>query len=100
MRKITKESIDAFMGGYSFKKQNMEIRVKGEGCYMFLHGNCIAIRTDEGIFISNAGWETLTTKERLNGLLDSLGLERIYQKRFIWYRGNTRFSYNFFEKVA
>lgn len=58
------------------------------GKEIFLHGNLIARKTNLGIEITSAGWQTTTTKERLNGLLDQIGVGRIYQKNFNWYLNN------------
>ena len=70
MRKITQEAVDAFEGGYKLSKQNMSVNEFG----MFLHGNKIAEFTSlfkdssRDINITLAGWNTNTTRERLNGL--------------------------------
>lgn len=75
MRKITQEAVHAFYRGINFKKQNMEVVVDGYSVYMKLHNNTIAkILFIDGdmntgiLSISNAGWNTTTTRERLNGL--------------------------------
>ena len=84
MRKITEESVDAFMNGRRFKKSNMEVCVDTVGTSkLFLHGNCIAERNRIGKYISitSCGWKTNTTKERLNGIP---GVS-IQQKNFEWY---------------
>ena len=56
---------------------------------MMYHGNIIALkdRKSGAIQITNCGWETNTTKERLNGLIQAVkGHEqKIYQKNFNWY---------------
>lgn len=39
-----------------------------DGNTLYLHDNAIARHTADGIEISMAGWETVTTRERLNGL--------------------------------
>lgn len=75
MRKITMEACQAFESGRDFKKQNMRVWVDGYTVFMSLHGNIIAkiVFTDgdleTGILqITLAGWNTNTTRERLNGL--------------------------------
>ena len=37
------------------------------------------------------GWETSTTKSRLNAILRAFGLTTIHQHKFTWYRGNDVF---------
>ena len=71
MRQITKESIDAFMNAQSFKKANMEVEVRPQVTILRLHGNAIAYRyndPEKTLSITDAGWKSNTTKERLNGL--------------------------------
>ena len=55
---------------------------------VFLHGNHIAtlckISMDLRIF--DGGWQSNTTKSRLNALLDEFGAgDRVIQKDFTWY---------------
>jgi hypothetical protein len=81
-RKITNESVDKFLSRETFKKSNMEV----DQCYgqfrLKLHGNVIAVLDEFNMLsISNAGWDSNTTKERLNGLPHV----RIQQKKRVWY---------------
>lgn len=39
-----------------------------DGETLFLHANPIARHTEKGLEITDAGWDTNTTRERLNGL--------------------------------
>ena len=55
---------------------------------VFLHGNHIAtlckISMDLRLF--DGGWQSVTTKSRLNALLDEFGGgDRVIQKDFAWY---------------
>jgi hypothetical protein len=85
MRKITKESVRNFIDGVPFKKSNMEVSREGTVYYLKLHNNKIAARLDDGrMWISNAGWRSNTTKERLNGLPGV----NIYQRNWEWYLNN------------
>ena len=55
---------------------------------VLLHGNCIAwFDTASNDFnISSAGWETVTTKSRLNALLDEFrDGAKIFQKNWEWF---------------
>ena len=60
---------------------------------LLLHGNIIATATkkfingkyESSITMDSAGWQTNTTKERLNGLLHHLNAGSIYQKNFQWF---------------
>ena len=75
MRKITQQAVEAFESVRSFKSGNTQGRVipqTGGGALVLLelHGNAIARHESWNgrTFITHAGWETRTTKERLNGL--------------------------------
>ena len=71
MRTITRESITAFNNAKSFKKQNMSVEVLPNVTILKLHGNSIAYqykKTEKTLSITNCGWQSNTTKERLNGL--------------------------------
>lgn len=82
MRKITKESIEAFNNSQKFSKGNMSVTESFGVIYLRLHGNIIAEKYPSGtIKITNAGWFTNTTKERLNALE---GVS-ITQKNWVWY---------------
>ena len=71
MRKITQESVEAFMNATPFKKSNTEVKVKPNVTILVLFGNEIAYRYNDPertLSITNCGWESNTTKERLNAL--------------------------------
>ena len=70
MKKITEQSVNAFLNRTEFKKGNMQVVNSDDGwTYLRLHNNCIAILNAKGnLSITDTGWQTNTTKERLNGL--------------------------------
>ena len=84
MRKITKDSINAFMNAKEFKRDNTQVKVLPNVTVLKLHNNAIAYRYNDPertLTISNCGWFTPTTKERLNALPNV----NIYQKNFKWF---------------
>lgn len=83
MRKITRESIDAFNSNETFSKANTTVSVTDTTTVLLLHGNSIAYkdRATGKIEITHCGWDTTTTKERLNGL-DEV---EIRQRQGKWY---------------
>ena len=83
MRKITKQTIQAFYNAENFKKSNSEVyhSTTENTTYMNLFDNTIAILSDGKLQISSCGYKTDTTKERLNGLQ---GVS-ISQKKGQWY---------------
>ena len=68
MRKITEESIDAFYAKRRFKKRNMQVVVNDDEVLLLLHDNIIAKLVNDDLFIDSCGWNSNTTRDRLNGL--------------------------------
>ena len=71
MRKITKEAAAAFLAAVQFSKDNTAVKIDPDSgaAKMYLHGNLIALKHQDGTtLVSTAGWNTRTTRERLNGL--------------------------------
>jgi len=84
MKKITRDSVDAFMNARPFRKDNTEVTVLDNVTILKLFGNEIAYRYNDPertLSVTNAGWFSNTTKERLNGIPNV----RIHQKNFNWY---------------
>jgi hypothetical protein len=70
-RKITQEAVSAFYNNRKFNKSNMSVEITDDGQTLLkLHGNTIAGTDYKGTWITDAGWPTRTTFERLNGLYD------------------------------
>jgi hypothetical protein len=86
MRKVTNDTVIAFLDGRSRTVGNTTT----DGTVLLLHGNRIAERMPDGsIVASMAGWGSVTTRERLNGLCELLGLGRpFHQNRFVQYYGS------------
>jgi len=82
MRTITKESVNAFMNDESFRSGNTKVSPSNGKNYLYLHDNIIAIKDKETdkISITNAGWFSNTTKERLNAIPNV----RIQQVKGVW----------------
>ena len=64
-----------------------------DGYEVKLHGNVIMIIYRHYFEISDGGWQTVTTKERLNRYLPR-GM-RVYQKNFEWYFEHDGHVYDF-----
>lgn len=67
MRKVTKQIKAAFEAGKSKTIGNTHT----DGTTVYLHGNAIVQRREDGIYASLAGWNTPTTRERVNGITGS-----------------------------
>lgn len=78
MRQITKDAVNAFVNRQNFKRSNTVVRDRG----YYLFDNKIAWYDNGGkLWITNCGYKTTTTKERLNGLPNV----NITQKNWQWY---------------
>ena len=71
-----------------FSSSNTTVVQNDRDMEVFLHGNHIAtlckISMDLRLF--DGGWQSNTTKSRLNALLDEFGGgDRVIQKDFVWY---------------
>lgn len=85
MRTITHLAVKKFLNEENFRKDNTEVIKTYNTHRLLLHGNEIATKVDSTIKIDNCGWFSTTTKERLNGLLKTLGRIGIQQKNFKWF---------------
>ena len=81
MRVVTEKTGRAFLQGNTKVCGNTQT----DGKSLWLHGNRIAQKTDilGVVMLSLAGWNTPTTRDRLNGLLDLMDIPaRYYQHKF------------------
>jgi len=71
-----------------WRKDNTVVQTSEDGISrVFLHGNQIAEIGDTWIQIWDGGWQTVTTKSRLNAILreHGIGAERVFQKNHVWH---------------
>lgn len=85
-RKVTDKIVSAFLAGQTAKQANTST----DGNSLFLHGNEIAKMKNGQLWVTNAGWFSNTTKERLNGLP---GVS-VYQKAGKWYLNDVEWDGN------
>ena len=93
MRKIEQEMNAAIRYRRNFSKANTSVRCfKTNGVTtdvdVFLHGNHIASldTATHKLTIKDGGWQSVTTKSRLNALLDEFAPSMgIFQKDWVWY---------------
>ena len=96
MRKITIESVEAFTSCGNLYKDNTEVKTYSDTiAKMFLFWNHIAelYNNQKILYISNCGYYTNTTKERLNWILDHYKLGSIKQKAWVWYLNWEEFTW-------
>ena len=93
MRKIEQEMNAAIRYRRNFSKANTSVRCfKTNGITtdvdVFLHGNHIASldTATNQLTIKDGGWQSVTTRSRLNALLDEFAPSRgIFQKNWQWF---------------
>jgi len=87
MRKIERLMNAAITAGKDFRSANTDV-VNADGIsVVLLHGNKIAEVGDNFIRLFDGGWQTNTTKSRLNAILQEHGCpgECVFQKKFEWF---------------
>ena len=91
MRKIEREMIQAIIDSKDFSKANTRVvNEQGYRSHVYLHGHKIAVYYPSSmtLHVNNCGYETNTTKSRLNALIDFVfgGVGNgIFQHNFNWY---------------
>ena len=86
MTKIDREAAEAFINHNTFKSSKTEVTVSSKGAFMFVHGNEIARVSHGHIEITNAGYNTNLTKNRLNAILYRSGRScLLIQMSGAWY---------------
>ena len=89
MRKIESQMCAAVQSNKDWKSGNTEVTIDKETntSSVYLHGNLIATVTDNDMTIYDGGWQTTTTKSRLNALCQEFCIagEGVFQKDFQWF---------------
>jgi len=89
MRKIEKQMCEAIALGKNWKSGNTEVCSNGDygTSRVYLHDNLIAIVSENDVEIFDGGWQSVTTKSRLNAICDFFCVdgEGIFQHDFAWY---------------
>lgn len=77
----------AFVNGRKCRRK----RTSTDGLSVVLLNNTIAYTASDGtVLVTLAGWPTVTTKDRVNAILDSCDAGwRIYQRKGVQYRSDT-----------
>ena len=88
MRLIERQMNQAIYYRKNFNKDNTAVRVYDDSVDVYLHGNHIASleTATNKLTIKDGGWQSVTTKSRLNALLDEFAYGmRVIQRDFVWY---------------
>ena len=88
MRKIESQMVAAINANKNWKSGNTMVKTDDANISrVFLHGNHIATIDDDSMMIMDGGWQSVTTKSRLNALCDAFCIagECVFQKDCAWY---------------
>ena len=89
MRKIESQMIAAIQSNKNWQSANTSVHFNEETgtSIVRLHGNKIAEVTDNDMTIFDGGWQSNTTKSRLNALCDAfcIGGEGVFQQNWKWF---------------
>tara|TARA_Y100001973_G_scaffold98941_1_gene157214 strand:+ start:55 stop:384 length:330 start_codon:yes stop_codon:yes gene_type:complete len=88
MRKIESAMVAAIIANKTFSNGNTTVTRVNESLHVHLHGNHIATVTSAGLSVLDGGWRSVTTKSRLNALINGLCDGRnngVYQRKGVWY---------------
>ena len=89
MRKIETQMNNAISNNQNWQSANTSVYFNEEEnlSIVYLHGNKIAEVGDNFIVLMDGGWQSNTTKSRLNAILREHGApgECVFQKNFEWF---------------
>ena len=86
MRKIEQLMNEAITDSKDWASGNTSVYTTGGFTSVFLHGNEIARITHDGVALNNKGWQTATTKSRMNAILKEHGAgDYVCQKKYQWF---------------
>ena len=93
MRKLEKQMNRALSNKTNWAGSNTTVRYSNEtNCsHVYLHGHNIATynHNNRGLRLSSCGYETVTTKSRLNAILFELKTGcKVFQKNWNWFISN------------
>lgn len=87
MRKIERQMNQAITEGRNFTSGNTSVMHEDGVAKVFLHGNKIAEVGDNFVTLFDGGWQSNTTKSRLNAILQEHGIkgECVFQRNWNWF---------------
>lgn len=87
MRKIETQMNNAISESKDWRTANTRVENVDGVSFVYLHNNLIAEVDDDSIKLYDGGWQSNTTKSRLNAILSEHGVagEGVFQKNFEWF---------------
>jgi hypothetical protein len=102
MRKIEQQMNRAISNKVDWSSSNTRVEYNNStNCSsIYLHGHQIASydHNNQAVKLSSCGWQTVTTKSRLNAILDEVKYGcRVFQKQFDWYLSTNNQTVDFWD---
>ena len=102
MRKIEQQMNRAISNKVDWSSSNTRVEYNNStNCSsIYLHGQQIATvsHNTNALKLSSCGWQTVTTKSRLNAILDEINYGcRVFQKQFDWYLSTNNQTVDFWD---
>ncbi len=86
MRIIEQNMNTAIRNRQNFSSSNTMVRIDGDVATVFLHGNKIAEVSSSFVALFDGGWQSNTTKSRLNAICEEFRPHtRVFQKNWQWF---------------
>ena len=87
MRKIEQQMNNAIQANKNWSSGNTQVITIEGVSFVYLHGNQIASIDEDSMTIYDGGWQSNTTKSRLNALCDEFCIagEGVFQNDFVCY---------------
>lgn len=87
MRKIEQQMIAAIREGKDWKNGNTKVITINDVSWVYLHDNHIATVYEDSVEVFDGGWQSNTTKSRLNAICNAFCIagEGVFQKKFEWF---------------
>ena len=87
MRKIESQMCAAIHNNQDWKSGSTQVITIEGVSFIYLHGNQIASVDEDSMTIYDGGYQSVTTKSRLNALCSEFCItgEGVFQKNFAWY---------------
>ena len=102
MRKIEQQMNRAIVNKNNWSNSNTQVNYNSntDCSAVYLHNNRIATydHNNEALKLSSCGWQTVTTKSRLNALLSEFKYGcKVFQKNFDWYLSTVNQTVDFWD---
>mgnify|MGYP001310442890 CR=1 FL=1 len=88
MRKIEQKMNAAIKAGKNWGLGNTSVITDSDNISrVYLHGNHIATVNGDEVTVYDGGWQSVTTKSRLNAIIEEFCAagDRVFQSDWVWY---------------